>query len=221
LDIDWQKKFDQSQRQEYHKSEDLIEKLSGAHEQVSRSLHAETPTSLLLIGSGSGEEARKRHSIQGRLTPSLFEAVQISKALCLRRHLSHCSFTSQNGGDADVLVVLQRENESLRSVVSQMRQQIEALVNDLPSQATSGQSNVIVELQNENQTLRQQNRDLISRLDSRHSHAEIDHAAVNVELKQNPQLNNYVQSLNNTVGETFTNFLGNLRTHGKSHPLYP
>jgi chromosome segregation ATPase len=34
LDIDWQKKFDQSQRQEYHKSEDLIEKISSAHEQV-------------------------------------------------------------------------------------------------------------------------------------------------------------------------------------------
>ena len=35
LDIDWQKKFDQNQRQEYHKSEDLIEKISTAHEQVS------------------------------------------------------------------------------------------------------------------------------------------------------------------------------------------
>jgi len=35
LDIDWQKKLDQNQRQEYHKSEDLIEKLSTAHEQVS------------------------------------------------------------------------------------------------------------------------------------------------------------------------------------------
>jgi hypothetical protein len=34
LDIDWQKKFDANQRQEYHKSEDLIEKLSNAHEQV-------------------------------------------------------------------------------------------------------------------------------------------------------------------------------------------
>lgn len=34
LDIDWQKKLDQNQRQEYHKSEDLIEKLSTAHEQV-------------------------------------------------------------------------------------------------------------------------------------------------------------------------------------------
>ena len=207
MDIDWQKKFDQSQRQEYHKSEDLIEKISGAHEQVSQSLHAQTPNSLPSIGTGSSEEARERHSIQGRLTPSLFKAVQIGKVLCLRSSLLDCSFACQNGGDADVLVVLQRENESLRSVVSQMRQQIEALVNDLPSQATSGQSNVVVELQNENQTLRQQNRDLISRLDSRHSHAEIDHAAVNVELKQNPQLNNYVQSLNNTVGETFTSCL--------------
>ncbi len=35
LDIDWQKKLGQNQRQEYHKSEDLIEKLSTAHEQVS------------------------------------------------------------------------------------------------------------------------------------------------------------------------------------------
>ncbi len=34
LDIDWQKKIDQNQRQEYHKSEDLIEKISSAHEQV-------------------------------------------------------------------------------------------------------------------------------------------------------------------------------------------
>ena len=34
LDLDWQKKVGQSQRQEYHKSEDLIEKLTTAHEQV-------------------------------------------------------------------------------------------------------------------------------------------------------------------------------------------
>lgn len=34
LDLDWQKKVDVNQRQEYHKSEDLIEKLSTAHEQV-------------------------------------------------------------------------------------------------------------------------------------------------------------------------------------------
>ncbi len=99
-----------------------------------------------------------------------------------------------------MLVVLQRENENLRSVIAQMRQQMEALVNDLPGQTTSGQSNLVVELQNENQTLRQQNRDLISRLDSRHSNIDVDHTAVNHELKQNPQLNSYVQSLNNTIG---------------------
>ena len=34
LDLDWQKKIGQNQRQEYHKSEDLIEKFSTAHEQV-------------------------------------------------------------------------------------------------------------------------------------------------------------------------------------------
>lgn len=34
LDLDWQKRIDQNQRQEYHKSEDLIEKISTAHEQV-------------------------------------------------------------------------------------------------------------------------------------------------------------------------------------------
>jgi hypothetical protein len=38
LDLDWQKKFEQNQRQEYHKSEDLIEKISSAHEQVFFSL---------------------------------------------------------------------------------------------------------------------------------------------------------------------------------------
>lgn len=87
-----------------------------------------------------------------------------------------------------------------------MRQQMEALVNDLPSQTTSGQSNLVVELQNENQTLRQQNRDLVSRLDSRHSNVDVDHTAVNIELKQNPQLNSYVQSLNNTIGKNEKNF---------------
>lgn len=81
-----------------------------------------------------------------------------------------------------------------------MRQQMEALVNDLPGQTTSGQSSLVVELQKENQTLRQQNRDLVSRLDSRHSALEVDHTSVNNELKKNPQLNNYVQSLNNTIG---------------------
>lgn len=40
LDLDWQKKFEQSQRQEYHKSEDLIEKISSAHEQVRSPPHA-------------------------------------------------------------------------------------------------------------------------------------------------------------------------------------
>ncbi|CAF3391432.1 unnamed protein product [Rotaria sp. Silwood1] len=165
LDIDWQKKLDQNQRQEYHKSEDLIEKLSSAHEQAIAQVK--------------------------KLENDIHFKDDLLKA-----------YTNQyksNGGDADVLVVLQRENENLRSVISQMRQQMEALVNDLPGQATSGQSNLIVELQNENQTLRQQNRDLISRLDSRHSNLDIDHTAVNNELKKNPQLSSYVQSLNNTI----------------------
>ena len=100
-----------------------------------------------------------------------------------------------------MLVGLQRENENLRSVIAQMRQQMESLVNDLPSQATSGQSNLLLQLQNENQTLRQQNRDLIVRLDSRHSTLDVDHTAMNTELNKNPQLNSYVQSLNNTIGK--------------------
>lgn len=103
-----------------------------------------------------------------------------------------------------MLVVLQRENENLRSIIAQMRQQMEGLVSDLPGQATSGQPSLVAELQSENQTLRQQNRDLIARLDSRHSGADVDHTAVNSELKKNPQLNNYVQSLNNTVGRRVT-----------------
>ena len=81
-----------------------------------------------------------------------------------------------------------------------MRQQMEALMNDLPGQTTSGQPSLVTELQTENQTLRQQNRDLIARLDSRHSNVDVDHTVVNSELKKNPQLNSYVQSLNNTVG---------------------
>lgn len=101
------------------------------------------------------------------------------------------------------MVSLQRENENLRSVVAQMRQEMEALVNDLPGQPTSGQSSLAAELQKENQTLRQQNRDLISRLDSRHSDIDVDHTAVNFDLKKNPQLNSYVQSLNNTIGNSF------------------
>ncbi|CAF0740218.1 unnamed protein product [Rotaria sordida] len=165
LDIDWQKKLNQNQRQEYHKSEDLIEKLSSAHEQA------------------------------------IAQVKKLENDISFKDDLLK-AYTNQyksNGGDADALVVLQRENENLRSVISQMRQQMEALVNDLPGQTTSGQSNLIVELQNENQTLRQQNRDLISRLDSRHSNLDIDHTAVNNELKKNPQLNSYVQSLNNTI----------------------
>ena len=97
-------------------------------------------------------------------------------------------------------MVLQRENENLRSVITQMRQQMESLMSDLPGQTTSGQPSLVAELQTENQTLRQQNRDLISRLDSRHSGVDVDHAAMNNELKKNPQLNSYVQSLNNTIG---------------------
>jgi uncharacterized protein YlxW (UPF0749 family) len=83
-----------------------------------------------------------------------------------------------------------------------MRQQMEALVNDLPSQVTSGQSTRVIELENENQTLRQQNRDLINRVDNaRHATVDIDHTAMNNELKNNPQLNSFVQSLNETIGK--------------------
>ena len=105
------------------------------------------------------------------------------------------------------MVSLQRENENLRSVVAQMRQEMEALVNELPGQTTSGQPNLVAELKKENQTLRQQNRDLISRLDSRHSDVDVDHTAVNFELNKNPQLNSYVQSLNNTIGNPFISSL--------------
>ncbi|CAF4476614.1 unnamed protein product, partial [Didymodactylos carnosus] len=105
-----------------------------------------------------------------------------------------------SGGNPDVIVTLQRENENLRSVITQMRQQMESLATDLP--------NVINQLQKDNQELRQQNRDLIMRLDSRHSNdsttIEIDHTMANNELRKNPQLNSYVQSLNNTIASLRT-----------------
>lgn len=107
----------------------------------------------------------------------------------------------KNSTNLDGLVVLQRENENLRTIIAQMRQQMESLMNDLPAQANSGQSNLIVNLQNENENLRKQNRDLIDRLDSRSSTIDVDHTAMNNELKKNPQLNSYVQSLNNTIGK--------------------
>ncbi|CAF1295365.1 unnamed protein product [Adineta ricciae] len=165
LDLDWQKKFEQNQRQEYHKSEDLIEKISSAHEQ------------------------------------SIAQVKKLENDLQFKDDLlkAYSNQYKSNGGDADALVVLQRENENLRSVITQMRQQMEALMNDLPGQTTSGQPSLVTELQTENQTLRQQNRDLIARLDSRHSNVDVDHTVVNNELKKNPQLNSYVQSLNNTV----------------------
>ncbi|CAF3498701.1 unnamed protein product [Adineta steineri] len=170
LDLDWQKKFDQNQRQEYHKSEDLIEKISSAHEQ------------------------------------SIAQVKKLENDIRFKDDLLK-AYTNQyktDGGDGDVLVVLQRENENLRSVISQMRQQMESVVSDLPGQPTSGQPSLVNELQSENQTLRQQNRDLISRLDSRHSNVDVDHTAVNNELKKNPQLNSYVQSLNNTIASLRT-----------------
>ncbi|CAF1294512.1 unnamed protein product [Adineta ricciae] len=165
LDFDWQKKFEQNQRQEYHKSEDLIEKISSAHEQ------------------------------------SIAQVKKLENDLKFKDDLlkAYSNQYKSNGGDGDALVVLQRENENLRSVITQMRQQMEALMNDLPGQTTSGQPSLVTELQTENQTLRQQNRDLITRLDSRHSNVDVDHTVVNNELKKNPQLNSYVQSLNNTV----------------------
>ncbi|CAF0852674.1 unnamed protein product, partial [Didymodactylos carnosus] len=174
LDIDWQRKLDQGQRQEYHKSEDLIEKVTDAHQQALAQV--------------------KKLENDIRFKDDLLNA--------------YSNQYKSSGGNPDVIVTLQRENENLRSVVTQMREQMETLATDLPGKSVSGQPNLINQLQRDNQELRQQNRDLIMRLDSRHSNdsttIEIDHTSVNKELHKNPQLNNYVQSLNNTIGSLRT-----------------
>lgn len=60
LDIDWQKKIDQNQRQEYHKSEDLIGKLSTAHEQVRLFCFSLINENLCLpLGISTSEKTRK------------------------------------------------------------------------------------------------------------------------------------------------------------------
>ena len=58
LDLDWQKKVEQNQRQEYHKSEDLIEKLTTAHEQVGpfSASSSSSSSSSLPTGLSPGEE---------------------------------------------------------------------------------------------------------------------------------------------------------------------
>ena len=59
LDLDWQKKVDVNQRQEYHKSEDLIEKISTAHEQVNSIEKEKSKFLRLSLGFGSSKKIRK------------------------------------------------------------------------------------------------------------------------------------------------------------------
>ncbi|XP_037666578.1 coiled-coil domain-containing protein 57 isoform X3 [Choloepus didactylus] len=135
LELDWQRRWDDAERSQYHKSEALIQGLTVAKDQVAAQLE-ETERMLrdreALLKALTLERDQAVHSLRTRgLLPG-------EEAQTLQRH--HEEAVSK-GFPSSEIQRLQEQNTSLRSAVAQMRKEMEALSDPgLPSVRLGGET---------------------------------------------------------------------------------
>ncbi|XP_034268822.1 coiled-coil domain-containing protein 57 isoform X2 [Pantherophis guttatus] len=116
-ELEWQRRCENAERNQYHKSEALIQNLSTARDQATAALK---------------EKEEKLHGLEAVLSTITFERDQACQQLCLLKEKQGTVGVSEHFLPADIQT-LQQQNKILRSVIAEMRKEMETLNNQAAS----------------------------------------------------------------------------------------
>ncbi|XP_060080442.1 coiled-coil domain-containing protein 57-like [Ylistrum balloti] len=206
LELDWQRRFEDLERQQYEKSEDFVKKLTRSRDDALATVkekerelqHRETLIRTLYHDREQALATLRKHSIAVEKTNN----VDMEKV-----------WLTANSEDVERL---QKQNDSLRSVIKEMRMQMENLGQELPVSDRDLESkeypgnrdkDYVENLQQEIRSLRKKTRDLENLVEEGKRYGKIPVAIssateqeVMTEVKDNPTLRHHISSLNETIG---------------------
>uniref|UniRef100_A0A3B4DXI0 Coiled-coil domain containing 57 n=1 Tax=Pygocentrus nattereri TaxID=42514 RepID=A0A3B4DXI0_PYGNA len=201
LELDWEQRCEKVQAEHYLKSEELIQGLTQARDQVSAELR------------------EKERELQE--TVSLLRSVTVERDQALRAAKLVTNTVSQAAGEesssfpSEEIRRLQQQNSSLREVVAEMRRQMETLSREVPpaqnpaktlhidtAPNTSGTVEYNQALEEELQNLKAKYRCLEDQLEkaSKTTNPIAPSAPVLPVSPDNAYLQNHIRSLNETIG---------------------
>ncbi|RXN10116.1 coiled-coil domain-containing 57 isoform X1 [Labeo rohita] len=196
LELDWERRCEEVRSEHYLRSEELIQSLTQARDQITAELkekERELQETVTLLKSVTIERDQALHGTKPALTGNQASAVDSS------------SFPSEE------IRRLQQQNSTLRAVVTEMRKEMENLSQHMPiaqnpttnpELSTAGATDYSQALEKEIQELKAKCRDLEERLEesSKTLNTTSIPALAFPVSPDNAYLQNHIRSLNETIG---------------------
>ncbi|XP_073540259.1 coiled-coil domain-containing protein 57 isoform X2 [Phyllobates terribilis] len=203
VELDWQKRCEQVEKAQYQKSEELVENLSKAKEQLEADMK---------------EKDRRMKELQLLVSTLSWERDQA------RKMASTCPREQTPGPVPDFaskeIQKLQQQNSELREVIDQMRKEMESLCDQIspaPLKGTEPTPDYVRSLEAEIQDLKQKNRLSEEKLQealSPKDNSELPSTAKAVS-PDNAYIQNHISSLNETIGALRADKVASSASHKK------
>lgn len=201
LELDWQRRFEDLERNQYEKSEELIQKLTRHRDEAMATVKEKT------------RELEHRETLIRTLYRDREQALSTLKkhGISVDKNINVDVDKSWSFVDKEEFENLKEQNESLKAVIREMRSQMEKLGQELPQMAepiNKGSSDeYIASLEDEVKTLRKKTRDLEGQMMNARKHGQIpavsmvtNEQEVMAQVKDNHIVKSHMQSLNETIG---------------------
>lgn len=199
LELDWQRRYEDLERQQYEKSEELVKKLTKTRDEA------------LAAVKEKDRELKQRETLMKVLQTDREQALQT-----LKKHGIKLDKTIKVKADTLVSLEdynnLQQQNDQLKLVIKEMRTQMEELGHEIPESATQVQKggsraeDYVSGLEKECRSLRQKVRELEQDADVSRRVGRVvpptplNEEVVMSEVKDNIIVRNHIQSLNEVIG---------------------
>lgn len=204
LELDWQRRYEEKESNQYEKSEDLIKKLTKSRDEALATI-----------------KERDRDILQRE---ALIRALHREREQALATLKKHGLPVNKNinvdidkvwkFADPEEIFSLKEQNESLKSVIKEMRTQMEILGQELPppeknAEPSSTAGEYVQSLENEARALRKRNRELEHDMDTYRKYGRAppvtpsskeQEEEVQEEVKDNSAVRSHIQSLNDQIG---------------------
>ncbi|XP_062605506.1 coiled-coil domain-containing protein 57-like [Saccostrea cucullata] len=204
LDLDWQRRLEEKESHQYEKSEDLIKKLTKSRDEALATVK-ERDRDILQREALIRALHREREQALGTLK---------KHGIPVNKNINVDINKVWKFADPEEIESLKDQNENLKSVIKEMRTQMEILGQELPSpeknpdpSSTAGE--YVQSLENEARALRKRNRELEHDLDTYRKYGRVPPVApstseqtqeVLAEVKDNSAVLSHIQSLNDQIG---------------------
>lgn len=204
LELDWQRRYEEKESNQYEKSEDLIKKLVKSRDEA------------LATVKERDRDILQREALIRALHREREQALATLKkhGLPVNKNINVDIDKVWKFADPEEILSLKEQNESLKSVIKEMRTQMEILGQELPppeknAEPSSTAGEYVQSLENEARALRKRNRELEHDMDTYRKYGKAPPVApsnkeqeeeVQEEVKDNSAVRSHIQSLNDQIG---------------------